>query len=329
MKATAANYVGILDKCLRQLGIMDFLEHIDFDLTKINDPQAYLDLKEFNAIVKIAYEMSACPYLGIVFGTHLSLSNHGFLGYAALTSPTLKMALQTMLNFLETRIGVLSAIFKVSGKDAYIELTPLTHDALIDRFVIELIVVHLSKLSTFLLNAASPHIRIEVALPAPSYQQECLPFFNVPIVFDRDKTRVWFALEDLDSPMSFADDTSYKQATMQLQALVEKIDQEFPNQIKNILVQENNFQFSVEDVAARLCCSPRTLRRRLQQYGVSYQVLLDEVRQLKAETLLKNNQLSITEISALLGFQDTSSFTKAFKRWTHYTPRDYRVRFKF
>ncbi|HAT1761529.1 TPA: AraC family transcriptional regulator, partial [Legionella pneumophila] len=37
-----------------------------------------------------------------------------------------------------------------------------------------------------------------------------------------------------------------------------------------------------------------------------------------------NNNISMTEISFLLGFQDTSNFSKAFKRWTGVTPTEYR-----
>nr|WP_255541672.1 helix-turn-helix transcriptional regulator [Legionella bononiensis] len=80
----------------------------------------------------------------------------------------------------------------------------------------------------------------------------------------------------------------------------------------------------MEEIASKLCMTSRTLRRHLQKLQVTYQELLDEVREQKAKTFLLNNGISITEVSFLLGFNDTSSFTKAFKRWTGLTPSEYK-----
>jgi AraC-like DNA-binding protein len=72
--------------------------------------------------------------------------------------------------------------------------------------------------------------------------------------------------------------------------------------------------------------SPRTLQRRLADEQTSYQALVREVREDLASGYLTESRLSISEIAYLLGFSDVSTFHRAFRRWTHETPRAYRRR---
>jgi AraC-like DNA-binding protein len=82
----------------------------------------------------------------------------------------------------------------------------------------------------------------------------------------------------------------------------------------------------IATVAAALAMSPRTLQRRLAHDRTTYQDLVSEVREDLAREYLTESRLSISEIAFVLGFSDVSSFHRAFKRWTHQTPRAYRQR---
>lgn len=325
-KATAASYVSILDKCLKQCGVANFLSLIQFDCARLNNPHAFLDFDEFTFIVKEAYRLSACPYLGLLFGGQLSIGNHGFLGYAALTSPTLRTAIQTVLDFLNTRTGLLHAYLQEdNAEQACVGFQLLTEDALIDRFVTELAIVHLVKLHAFLINTHVSTLQMDITYAIPDYVSYYYSLLGPHILFDAPQTCVWFPASDLNLPMIFADDASYQQAKNQLYSLAEQLqDENLPLRVKNILRAQEQCSLTMEEVAKQCCYSVRTLRRHLQHHGISYQTLVDQVRQEKAKALLANPSLSITEISFLLGFNDLSNFTKAFKRWTQKTPSDYR-----
>jgi len=82
---------------------------------------------------------------------------------------------------------------------------------------------------------------------------------------------------------------------------------------------------SVEIVAKDLCVSPRTLQRRLEESGTTYQQLLDEVRQDTARKLLAATDLESGEIAFLLGFEELNSFTRAFHDWEGATPMRWRA----
>jgi AraC-like DNA-binding protein len=83
---------------------------------------------------------------------------------------------------------------------------------------------------------------------------------------------------------------------------------------------------AVEKVARALGMSPRTLQRRLEQLGTSYQELLDDVRRRSARRLLANTDLDSGEVAFLLGFEELNSFTRAFRTWEGTTPTQWRAK---
>lgn len=66
--------------------------------------------------------------------------------------------------------------------------------------------------------------------------------------------------------------------------------------------------------------STRTLQRKLKDEGTTFSETIDGVRRELAEAYIRDQNLTLTEISFLLGFGDTSSFSRAYKRWTGQPP---------
>jgi AraC-like DNA-binding protein len=82
---------------------------------------------------------------------------------------------------------------------------------------------------------------------------------------------------------------------------------------------------TVEKIADEMRMSPRTLQRRLEAVGTTYQELLDEVRRQSARRLLSNTDLDAGEVAFLLGFEELNSFTRAFHTWEGTTPTRWRA----
>jgi AraC-like DNA-binding protein len=80
---------------------------------------------------------------------------------------------------------------------------------------------------------------------------------------------------------------------------------------------------SLEEIAANFNSSPRTLQRKLQDEGVSFQQLTDSVRKSIAMHYLQSGNYPVKEVSYILGYNELSAFTRAFKRWTGKTPLDF------
>jgi AraC-like DNA-binding protein len=82
-----------------------------------------------------------------------------------------------------------------------------------------------------------------------------------------------------------------------------------------------------EDVAGMLFMSERTLQRRFQDEGISFQRLLDETRKDLAQQYLRQPRLSLAQTAYLLGFSDQSNLHRACRRWFEMSPGQYRSRF--
>jgi AraC-like DNA-binding protein len=76
----------------------------------------------------------------------------------------------------------------------------------------------------------------------------------------------------------------------------------------------------LKDIASLLNTSERTLKRRLQEEGTSFRDISNDVRKSKAQALVAEGRLPMSEIARVLGFSDLSSFSQAYKRWTGTAP---------
>ena len=70
--------------------------------------------------------------------------------------------------------------------------------------------------------------------------------------------------------------------------------------------------------------SLRTLRRTLAQQNTSYSRILELARFQKAQSLLKETDEKLIDISLMLGYENASTFTRAFKRWSGVSPKEFR-----
>ena len=97
------------------------------------------------------------------------------------------------------------------------------------------------------------------------------------------------------------------------------------DRVKAILMEAlPSGQSSIEHVADKLAMSKRTLQRKLTQEAESYQSVLQWVRSELADHYLDKSQLSLAEISFLLGFTEPNSFIRAYSHWNGISPGQYR-----
>jgi AraC-like DNA-binding protein len=97
------------------------------------------------------------------------------------------------------------------------------------------------------------------------------------------------------------------------------------DQVRSIIANEfRGGDPSLEHVADQLGLTPRTLQRKLQELNTSHNELVDQMRCQLAMRYLREHNMAICEVAYLLGFSESSSFHRAFKRWTGVTPKEFR-----
>ena len=150
--------------------------------------------------------------------------------------------------------------------------------------------------------------------------------FRAPVHFGAAENRLDFARIDLERPLDDGNpelaehnETVLKKTLEQLQAPT------WTRQVRAALeARLPDGEPSAEAIAGSLHLSLRSLQRHLAEEGVGYEALLAETRHALALRYLDDPRNALGEIAYLLGFADTSSFSRAFKRWTGRTPSQYR-----
>ncbi|WP_238132559.1 helix-turn-helix transcriptional regulator [Vibrio cincinnatiensis] len=102
---------------------------------------------------------------------------------------------------------------------------------------------------------------------------------------------------------------------------------ELINDIKQFVLEYFNLseQFpTIDFISDKLNMSRATLHRHLAKKETSYQIILDEMKMIKSAQLIKYSDFNISDVSYKLGYSNTSSFIRAFKRWFNMSPNQYK-----
>lgn len=126
---------------------------------------------------------------------------------------------------------------------------------------------------------------------------------------------------ELGNPLTF--EQIVKICDAELNDLVSK--NSVSGQVRKYLLEHIAFGASMEDVAKNMSITTRTLRRHLKQEGETFSEIIDATREEIALRYLRSAELNTEEIAYVLGFSETASFVRAFKRWTGKTPKSYRL----
>ena len=188
--------------------------------------------------------------------------------------------------------------------------------------------VGISALVTFLRQQVDSPVtlsQVSFISPAPSAEEHALyqDFFGCPVQFDDSHARIRFATHYLSLPLADSNPSLRALLDRQMQALLLALPDSdaFDRALQQVMLKllpEGNI--SLPRAARELCVSVRTLQRRLDGRGISWQSLLDRTREQLARQYLADRTLTLGDIALLLGFSEQSAFNRAFKRWTGQTP---------
>ena len=175
------------------------------------------------------------------------------------------------------------------------------------------------------------HIDITAACcagPQPDFMAGIRHFFPCPVRYNRPVNSVSFSARHLDATISRTQEqleSFLKLAPYHLVIDPQALTPGITHRIREILGDDFRTQMpSFEELTRLLNMSARTLRRRLEREGTSYQRVKDNARRDVAISLLSRRGLTVSEVAELTGFSDPSAFHRSFKKWTGQSPGSYR-----
>ncbi len=300
-----------------QISLTDLQQHPDHLLSY----QALLQL-----IVNL-HALDSSPTLAFELGMHLTVSNHGFLGYAVQASPTLGDALILVTRYAEIRTTLLSLTVEQGTDETNISvddngilgvwLAPVT-ETLLGCFL---------AIGTELLGDVDGHqLHLELPFSLHPNLRAILQLQNIQIRSDCPKVRIRFPSAWLNTSFQRPDPNLVRLAVTHCDKALNSTGQQ-PDWISKVGKLTRTFLAdpqAQEKVAAALNMTPRTLHRRLQSNQLNFKTLIDNLRRSHALERLRYSHDPISHIALELGYSDQSNFVRAFKRWTDMTPKQFR-----
>jgi AraC-like DNA-binding protein len=249
-----------------------------------------------------------------------------FLSLSVVQAPTLLIAMHRFTQFFglvldDLQFELLSDVSRVS-----VVLRPQTDVVRQHRFTQEVMLKLVHGLASWLAGRKIPLSGVDLAFGAPPYATDYVYLYPGPAQFNQPQTAIHFDRSWLEGPVRQHAGTirsflSRAPADWMFVSFAERL---VSHRVREHLDTRLAEVIRLEDVAKALLMSPRTLARRLDEEGTSFQVIKDELRRDVAIQLLSQTNLPPAEVGARTGFEDPTTFYRAFKRWTGGSPGVYR-----
>ncbi len=305
------------------------LRHTGITRAVLDDPKGEIEAhQEIQLIRNLQLELPHILTLGLQAGTRYHVTTYGLWGYAVLSSPTLGAAVSMASRMLNQTFSLTTNEVEQVGEQVIVtyhsdHLPPDVRGFIMDRDRASVITLQREILGQPLPYQAILMRRPE---PAPEIVDAYVSLFGVRPQFGQSHDRSMFAAALMQQPLPQADSHTAQLCEQMCKKLVDRRSQRtgVAAQVRDRLLRTPGHIPDMEEVAAEMGMTSRTLRRHLTADGASFRSLLEEVRSTLAEELMTTASLTHGEIAERLGYADVTTFIEAFRRWKGVPPSEFR-----
>lgn len=326
--AIFAPFLRVLWECAGDMGLdaAGLFREAGIDPQLRLDPTARVNARQLDRLVHDAAEKSHDETFVFQLAEHLHPSYLGVMGYAWLTSATLRKGLERLCRY--QAILADEEFIQVENHDSefhvLLDRDSATHaDSPLREAMRFANLVRLCRMDSG--DGFKPS-RILFKHPEPARPAAYYQYFRCDLVFDSGSSRLVMDSATADQPLPGFNaemESILEQQIIEYMARLDK--QDVVGRTKHAIIKLlPSGKATIDDTAGELHTSVRTLRRKLRERAVSFKELLAETRRELGERYIQDSSLSLTEVAFLLGFSDSSSFSRAYKNWTGLTPSKFR-----
>lgn len=277
---------------------------------------------------KIGQELTNRPEIGLLLGKNAKYDEKdpGVIFLIASNCATVRDSLQHLEKYSYLVKDLVSFHLREEG-----EICEICYDffnmELMSLPIIEYNLTGFISLLKFVIGDEFKPIRINFKYPAPHYVDKYHLVFETRLKFDQDATSIVLHRKYLDiqnpSPVSLVKDVLSDLVDTRFGKL--ENDKSLQDKIRKLIIERlPNGKVGIEMIAREFNLSRRMMHRKLREENTSYRSILMDTRIKLAKQYLKDPSQNIEKISSLLGYTESSSFKRAFKRWVGMNPGQYR-----
>jgi AraC-like DNA-binding protein len=316
---------------IREAGIelAPLLKRARLTARQIDEPGARLAVRSQIRFVDLAADSLGDQLLGFHVAQDLDLREIGLLYYVMASSDTIGEAIRRVVRYGKTANEGIAAKY-LDDDDAAIVYKYVGVARHSDRHQIEAWVTIMVRICRQLAGQHVVPTRVTLAHHRHEGCSEINAYLGTAVTFGSDVDELVFSRSVRDMSVVSADSylnkllIGYCEEALARRAPYGRV---VPSDIENAIASLlPHGTANVDEVARRLGMSRRTLARRLAAQGLTFSQVLNRLRSDLAQRHIRDSDLSISQIAWLLGYQEVSALTHAFKRWTGKTPREMRTR---
>jgi AraC-like DNA-binding protein len=265
--------------------------------------------------------------LGLDAGLRYHPTTFGIWGFALQSSPTAWKAVEVGIRYARLTCAFCQTSMAHTPDEALLlcedkDLPDDVRDFLVDRDSTMFL-----QLQRDVLPMQLPLTRLELRRPRPVYAARFEALYGHAPSFDQPLNRLGISQALTQLPLPQGDAAALKLCEAECQRLLSsrKLQGGLAGRIRDQLMMHSRAMPGMQQVADSMQISVRTLRRRLSEENVVFEALAEDARRVLAEELLQTTDMSVEDIADRLGYAEPSCFSRAFKRWSGLSPRQFRL----
>ena len=301
--------------------------HAGINPEQLAHPTLSLALPNYCQVLEEAARQTGCEHFGLRYGEQFKPQALGLLGYVGLCSPTLEAAL---VNFAEafpfhqhnTLIQLVDAgeCYRFDYQIRHASIRERRHDAELTMGMAMNLVRHVLGDQWHPREVLFEHSRLDSG-------EQHRQVFGAQVRFDQPCNGLLIPKADIAGRVMPGSDPILlmlvKDAIRQLSG--DPAEDDLPARVEAVIADQlGSGEPSLEAVAMAVNLGPTALQRRLREHGCCFTQVVEQVRQRLAQRYLREGITSVTQLAGLLGYSETSAFSRAFRRWHGVSPRQWR-----
>jgi AraC-like DNA-binding protein len=312
---------------LEELGVRAsaVLRRAGLPQTFIDQPRVLLKTEELFALWRAIEEVSTNPAIGLLLGTETKTERFHPIGLAALSSENFGLAIDQMARYKQ--LSCPEEILQEKDEEEWsIQFRWLLADEVEPPVLNDCCFAWTLSIARHGTGTRLSPLRVEFVQARP-HAKAIERHFGCRVVCGAPKNAIVFRGADAERPFITRNAELLGMLVPQFDGELkqENGEENFLERVRIAMQQKlTGRRPTIEDIGDALHISSRTLQRRLQEEGSSFQRVLEEARHQLARHYLNNSALELNEAAYLLGYEDGNSFVRAFRTWEGVPPARWR-----
>lgn len=335
MSATTSNSQPVLristvhglPDVLRELGQnpSQVIEDLGFKPTLFDHSDNRITLAERGRLLQCCAQVSGCPHFGLLVGQKDGLQQLGIVGLLARHAPDVRTALLRLIRHFHLQAQGVEIGLAVDGGRALFSYAIADQGIAGNDQVGDGAVAAQLNIMRELCGPDFKALAAWFVRPSPNDLEPYRNFFKVRLRFDAPIHGLEFSSSWLARRLPSIDEALAQLIAEKISVLEDQKAEDLSEKVKRLMQTALAFNHvDTRHIASMLGMHVRTYHRRLRVKGTSHRELLDQTRMALACRLLEYSSKDIGEVSELLGYAESRSFIRAFRRWTATTPARWR-----